>query len=198
MKLIESKYAKAYKQQIEHMFSKSEADTLWENAEAIFHKLIEENPNQSEAAAKHTYASIFPAIAIYKTISPKYPDKAIEILKNGTAAISQKADQQYARLVRLPFFKGIFMKCFSKGVKSGFGSEAGFSHEFITDSNKCLVFNVTRCPYQDYCEKYECGEIVRIFCRNDEYAYGNLPGIKFTRMQTLGAGGDCCDFKLER
>lgn len=198
MELIESKYAKAYKQEIEKMFSKSEADMLWKNAEAIFHKLIEENPNQSQAAAKHTYVSIFPTIAIYKTVLEKYPDKAIKILENGTAAISQKAGSRYARIVRLPGFKSIFMKAFSKGVKSGFGTEAGFSHEFITDSDKCLVYNITRCPYRDYCEKYGCSEIVRIFCKNDEYAYGNLPGIRFTRTQTLGTGGNCCDFKLER
>lgn len=180
------------------MFSKSEADMLWQNAETLFHKLIEENPNQSEAAAKHTYVSIFPAIAVYKTLLARYPDKAMAVLENGAATISKKAGLQYARIVRLPCFKGIFMKIFSKGVKSGFGPEAGFSHEFISDTNKCLAFCVTRCPYQDYCEKYGCGEIVQIFCRNDEYAYGNLPGIRFIRTQTLGTGGNCCDFKLER
>ncbi|MBQ8603343.1 MAG: L-2-amino-thiazoline-4-carboxylic acid hydrolase [Oscillospiraceae bacterium] len=34
------------------------------------------------------------------------------------------------------------------------------------------------------------------FCDSDIYCYGNLPGIKFERTQTLGTGGSCCDFSF--
>lgn len=197
MKLIESKYAAAYKKELEGIFSKSEADAFWTTAELTFQKLISENPNQSDAVRKHTYVSIFPAISIYKAVKEKYPKQAMEILENGAASISKRTGEQYMKLLKIPGFKGIFMRIFSKGVKSGFGLEAGFSHEFISDSSKRLEFNVTKCPYQEYCAKYECSEIGHVFCRNDEYAYGNLPGIQFIRTKTL-ADGDCCDFKLIR
>lgn len=35
------------------------------------------------------------------------------------------------------------------------------------------------------------------FCENDVHLYGNLPGLKFTRTKTIGAGDDLCDFKME-
>lgn len=198
MKLLESKYAFAYRQEMEKRFSESEVNALWEKAESRFQKLLTENPEQPKAVIRHTYISIFPAIAIYKAMETEYPGRGMEILEHGAAAVSKKAGAKYAKILKIPGIKGIFMRVFSRGVKKGFGVEAGFSHEFITDSGSELAFNVTKCPYQDYCEKYGCSEIVPVFCKNDEYAYGNLPGIQFIRTQTLGTGGSCCDFRLER
>ena len=198
MKLMDGKYALAYKREMEKVFSKPEADLLWNTAESAYQRLLEENPNQPEAVAKHTRGNIFPAIAVYKTVAAKYPAFAMKILENGAAAVSKVRGSQYAKLLRIPGLKGVFLKIFSKGVKSGFGPEAGFSHEFMTDSNRELAFHVTKCPYKDYCDRYGCGEIVRVFCKNDEYAYGNLQGIRFIRTQTLGTGGSCCDFRLKR
>lgn len=198
MKLIESKYAVSYKSEMQKVFSEAEFNILWKTAEEAFTKLIEEEPDQSEAIARHTHISIFPAIAIYKTVAEKYKEKAMMILENGAAAVSKEAGAKYAKILKFPGVKYIFLSIFSKGVKKGFGSDAGFSHEFISNSNKKLEFNVTRCPYHYYCKKYGCDEIVHVFCKNDEYAYGNLPYIRFIRTQTLGAGGSCCDFKFER
>lgn len=198
MNLTESKYAVSYEREMRKIFSESESDILWQAAEEMFQTLLKENPGQPEAVARHTHISIFPAIAVYKAIAAKYPDKAMPVLENGAAAISGQAGENYARLLKLPGMKFIFMKIFSKGVRKGFGPEAGFAHEFITDSGKTLAFNVNKCPYQYYCEKYDCRELVPIFCKNDEYAYGNLPHIRFIRTQTLGTGGSCCDFKFER
>lgn len=198
MILDESKYAVSYQQEMKKVFAESEFNTLWKAAEEAFQQLLKENPEQPKAVARHTHISIFPAIAVYKTIAAKYPDKAMLILENGAAAVSKKAGEKYAKLLKFPGIKMIFLKIFSKGVKKGFGAEAGFSHEFITSSGKALAFDVTKCPYQHYCEKYECQEIVHIFCKNDEYAYGNLPYIRFIRTQTLGTGGNCCDFRFER
>ena len=198
MILCESKYAISYQQEMKKIFPASESDSLWKAAEEAFQKLLEENPDQPQAVAKHTQISIFPAIAVYQTIAAKYPDQAMQVLENGAGTVSKKAGESYARLLKFPGIKLIFLKVFSKGVKKGFGPDAGFAHEFITNSDKTLEFHVTKCPYQHFCEKYDCPEIVHIFCKNDEYAYGNLPHIRFIRTQTLGTGGNCCDFKFMR
>ncbi|MCM1268357.1 MAG: L-2-amino-thiazoline-4-carboxylic acid hydrolase [Bacteroidales bacterium] len=198
MNLSESKYAASYARELKKNFSEAEYAILWEAAEQAFQKLLQENPGQSEAVAKHTHISIFPAIAIYRTVAADHPEKAMQILQDGAAAVSGQAGAKYARLLKIPGMKMLFMKIFSSGVKKGFGPEAGFAHTFITDSNKTVAFNVTKCPYQFYCEKYGCPEIVPVFCKNDEYAYGNLPHIRFIRTQTLGTGGNCCDFRFER
>lgn len=198
MKLIESKYAVSYKREMQKIFSEAEFNILWETAEKTFMRLLKEEPDQSEALVRHTHISIFPAIAIYKTIAEKYPKKAMTVLEKGAAAVSKEAGEKYSKILKYPVVKYIFLNIFSKGVKKGFGTEAGFAHEFISNSSRKLAFNVTKCPYQYYCKKYGCDEIVHVFCKNDEYAYGNLPYIRFFRTQTLGTGGDCCDFKFER
>lgn len=196
MELIESKYAVSYKCEMQKIFSESEVNVLWGTAEKTFIKLMEEETDKSKALSRHTHVSIFPAIAVYKAVAEKYPEKAMTILENGAAAVAEEAGKKYSKILKYPGVKYIFLNIFSKGVKKGFGSEAGFSHEFISASSKKLEFNVTKCPYQYYCKKYGCSEIVHIFCKNDEYAYGSLPYIRFIRTQTLGTGGDCCDFRF--
>jgi len=37
------------------------------------------------------------------------------------------------------------------------------------------------------------GEIARKY--NDEYCYGDIPGMKFERTETLNSGGERCDFR---
>lgn len=39
-----------------------------------------------------------------------------------------------------------------------------------------------------------CPEACRFFCECDNYAFGDLKKVGFRRTQTLGTGGDCCDF----
>ena len=57
-----------------------------------------------------------------------------------------------------------------------------------------LKFEITACPYCKHCAELDCPELVRTFCTSDSYCYGNLPGVTFKRTQTLGTGGECCDF----
>lgn len=94
--------------------------------------------------------------------------------------------------------KRIFLKLFSLGVKKSFGEPSGFRHEILVKNGKAFAFNIMECPYQKYCAAEGCPELVHVFCKNDEYAYGNLPGIRFDRTKTLGTGGDACDFKFRR
>jgi hypothetical protein len=57
--------------------------------------------------------------------------------------------------------------------------------------------DITQCPYNKYLTELGCPELNVLFCENDVHSYGNLPGLKFTRTKTIGAGDDLCDFKME-
>ena len=61
-----------------------------------------------------------------------------------------------------------------------------------------LFMDVTACPYFHYFTELGCPELTKIFCENDELIYGNLPGIKFTRIGTLGKGAKRCDFYIRK
>ena len=51
--------------------------------------------------------------------------------------------------------------------------------------------DMTACPYCRYAKKLNCPELMPIFCDSDFATYGNLPGIRFERTQTIGTGGNC-------
>ena len=54
--------------------------------------------------------------------------------------------------------------------------------------------DITACPYNRYFTELGVPELTKIFCINDECAYGDIPGLEFIRTQTLGKGGEKCDF----
>lgn len=58
--------------------------------------------------------------------------------------------------------------------------------------------DITTCPYCRYAKSLGCPELMSVFCDSDFATYGNLPGIKFKRSQTLGTGGSYCDFRFIR
>lgn len=139
---------------------------------------------------------IFPHIAVYKSLIENHSDMAMEIMEKGETAAAEKNVKLFQNVVKLPFGKAIFLKGFAAGCKSGFGSDAGFRHDVYRADSKCYQMDVTACPYVKYCNAEDCGELTRIFCNIDVYAYGHLDGITFERTQTLGTGGEKCDFHL--
>ena len=78
-----------------------------------------------------------------------------------------------------------------------FGESAGFKNVFYPAEKDCFRMDITQCPYHTYLTEAGCPELNILFCENDVYSYGNLPGLKFTRTKTIGAGDQLCDFKME-
>ena len=77
-----------------------------------------------------------------------------------------------------------------------FGEAAGFRSREVPGGKKISV-DMTRCPYYETCKKYGCPELTQYFCKSDDIIYGNLhPKLIWARTQTLGMGGECCDFRL--
>lgn len=77
-----------------------------------------------------------------------------------------------------------------------FGRAAGFDYRPVPDAPRFAV-DMTRCPYAEACEKYGCPELTQYSCRADDVTYGSLhPRLVWARTQTLGTGGECCDFRL--
>lgn len=198
MKLMDSEYARSYIKQTEKVLTKDEALVIREKAEENYRRLLLENANIPKEIAMHTDKSIFPAIAVYKAVRENHSEMAMEIMEKGAAWVSAKKGEALSKMMKIPGFKSVFMKVFSLGVKTSFGTKAGFTYRFISDTTRRLEFDMLKCPYANFCKKYGCEELTHIFCKNDEYAYGGIPGIKFIRTETLGTGGERCDFKFKR
>ncbi|MFR4476668.1 MAG: L-2-amino-thiazoline-4-carboxylic acid hydrolase [Ruminococcus callidus] len=55
---------------------------------------------------------------------------------------------------------------------------------------------ITKCLWHTACVENGCAELCSLFCDVDDVTYGGLKKISFSRTQTLGYGGSCCDFHL--
>lgn len=175
----------------------AETETVWADAGAKLQEILSRYENIPEKEQRHTNL-IFPHIAVYKALLERHGDAAMEIMEQGEAKAARKSAKTYQNLVKIPFGKAIFLKAFAAGCKSGFGPEAGFQNKVHRADTRVYQMDILACPYAKYCNAENCGELTHIFCNNDIYAYGSLKGITFTRHETLGTGGEKCDFLFER
>ena len=98
---------------------------------------------------------------------------------------------------KIPGFKRFFLSMWGPVSRKMFGEESGFKNVFYPCAKGEFRMDITQCPYHKYLTELGCPEINTLFCDNDIYSYGNIPGLRFTRTKTIGAGDDVCDFKME-
>ncbi len=191
----ESKKMKIIKRTVTDILGDTETEEIWNTARERLREILSRYDNIPPKEQMHTNL-IFPHIAVYKSLLENHSGMAMEIMEKGETAAAEKTVKLFKNVVKFPLGKAIFLKGFAAGCKSGFGSDAGFKHTVYRADSKCYQMDVTACPYVKYCNAEGCGELTRIFCDIDVYAYGYLDGITFERSQTLGTGGKKCDFHL--
>jgi hypothetical protein len=125
------------------------------------------------------------------------PDMAYDVMKKIMAEKSTKTGQKIAKCCKIPGFKKFFLKMWDSLSHKMFGETAGFRNVFYPKEKGCFRMDIIECPYNKYLTEQGCPELNILFCENDVHSYGNLPGLKFTRTKTIGAGDELCDFKME-
>ena len=100
--------------------------------------------------------------------------------------------------MKFPGMKGLFIRFWNPMTKKIFGPGNGFKNIFYPKKKGEYRMDVISCPYYRYFGELGCPELTKIYCENDERIYGNLPGITFMRMGTLGKGAERCDFLLRK
>lgn len=72
------------------------------------------------------------------------------------------------------------------------------SQKVVEDSADCFAVIVYRCFILDTLVAHGAGELTPLFCNTDDWLAAELPSVNWERNQTLGRGGDCCDFRWSR
>lgn len=194
-KVIKSK--QIFKTEMEKRFSSSDVEKIWGDAEKRLFEMYASHTDLPKGVSAHTDSFIFPAAAIYLAIKQVDEKAAYEIMKKVMAEKSTKTGQMIAKCCRFPGFKKFFLNMWDTMSHKMFGETAGFKNVFYPKEKSCFRMDITQCPYHTYLTEAGCPELNVLFCENDIYAYGNLPGLKFTRTKTIGAGDELCDFKME-
>ncbi len=194
-KILESKTF--LKNEIEKEIPGNKTARVWQKSKEKLDAIFTSYGELPKGIAAHTDSFIFPSAAIYLSLKEEAPDKAFEIMKNSMKEKSMKTGESLAKMTRIPGFKKFFLKMWDSLSRKMFGETAGFKNIFYDCPKGEFRMDITQCPYNKYLTELGCPELTQLFCDNDVYTYGNLPGLKFTRTKTLGTGGDCCDFKME-
>ena len=194
-KIMKSK--KNIKEELNKKLGIQISDKIWNEAHTKLNNLYLKYDNLPAGVAKHTDSFIFPIAAIYLSIKEEAPEKAFEIMEYTMKEKSSATGKSLTKMVSIPGFKKLFIKMWHKMSHSMFGEAAGFKNTFYPCQKGEFKMDILECPYNKYLTELGCPEITILFCNNDIYTYGNIPGLKFTRTKTIGAGDDLCDFKME-
>ena len=195
LKTMKSK--EAFKGEITKRLSASECEKIWCDAHKRLYKMYAEHQDLPKGVAMHTDSFIFPAAAIYLAMKEVDSDVAYDVMKKIMAEKSTKTGRAIAKCCRMPGFRKFFLSMWDSMSHKMFGETAGFMNVFYPKEKGCFRMDITQCPYNKYLMEQGCPELNILFCENDVYSYGNLPGLKFSRTKTIGAGDDLCDFKME-
>ena len=185
------------KQAIERRLPPEVSRKVWDNAHYRLEHIYGSYPDVPPKVATHTDGFIFPAAAIYFALKEYVPDEAYDIMKTIMKKKSEQSGKSLAKMARIPGFTRFFLSLWPPVSRKMFGEASGFKNVFYPTPKGCFRMDITQCPYHKYLMELGCPELNVLFCDNDVYSYGNIPGLKFTRTKTIGAGDELCDFKME-
>ena len=145
----------------------------------------------SPSRLKTMQESIIPRIATYAVLKENGHD-ADRILDDYVQNVAGPLmHDTYAKAEKLPGFWTVFKTGFIRITRKSDRWECESRKEkdrFFLDIHKCLWYDTyVECGYPEVC---------RFFCDCDNYTYGGLDKIGFNRTQTLGTGGEKCDFMV--
>lgn len=193
MKIKQQEQIKAF---LIEEFGESKANTLFHSQEKTLDTLIENTKNKSENQMKTLVQTVLPRIALYKTLSKdslSKEDVYAYMRKYMLDKVAAKKHASTAKMELVPGFYSIYSHIFLKIMRTTDLQESVQSH-----TKDSYDVTITKCLWHTACQENGCEELCRLFCDVDDVTYGGLKKIGFTRTQTLGYGGDCCDFHFFR
>lgn len=180
-------------------FGTDGAAEIWVDAERRLEGFLATTTNLSDGERMHAEGFIYPMCALFLAVAQRCDrEDARQICADFMRETALKKGEAMQKLLHVPGMKSVFMKCFGILGSRLFGEKAGFEQQIHECTTSHLRMDILSCPYLRHCTAAGAPEIAPLFCANDEFAYGNLPGITFRRTGTLANGADRCDFELRR
>ena len=188
---------KIKQQKIIKNFLFSELDTevsqkIFDEQNNILDKIILNAFNKTNNQLKTLKNTILPRIALYKDLNNygfSIEDSNNHMKNYMLNYIAKSKHNSMVKMEKVPGFYSLYSKIFLKIMRKTDLQQSKQKHDA-----KSFDVTITKCLWHQACVENECPELCRLFCDVDNITYGELNKIGFTRTQTLGYGGDCCDF----
>lgn len=188
---------KIKQQKIIKNFLFSELDTevaqkIFDEQNNILDKIILNTFNKTKNQLKTLKNTILPRIALYKALNNygfSMEDSNNHMKNYMLNYIAKSKHNSMVKMEKVPGFYSLYSKIFLKIMRKTDLQQSKQKHDA-----KSFDVTITKCLWHQACVENECPELRRLFCDVDNITYVELNKIGFTRTQTLGYGGDCCDF----
>lgn len=188
---------KIKQQKIIKNFLFSELDTeaaqkIFDEQNNILDKIILNTFNKTKNQLKTLKNTILPRIALYKALNNygfSMEDSNNHMKNYMLNYIAKSKHNSMVKMEKVPGFYSLYSKIFLKIMRKTDLQQSKQKHDA-----KSFDVTIKKCLWHQACVENECPELCRLFCDVDNITYGELNKIGFTRTQTLGYGGDCCDF----
>jgi hypothetical protein len=183
-------------QDLEKCLGKETADQIMKASDVKYLDLQHEYRHLPAEVKQHTDL-IFINAAVYLCICDHLPKKdAYQIMEDATLKCTLPIGKLLDKATRLPGMAKLFMKVFQKMLVNSFNESAGFALTYHEKTSMALSVDITACPYLKYFTAAGCPELCKASCISDDACYGHMKRVEFERTQTLGRGGECCDFRF--
>lgn len=174
-------------------FEKEKGNQLYLRQQQKLLELLNENRDKSKYQYKTLKKRILPRIALYQILQELDFDKNYSL--NIVNKYFNKEVQKIVNIVhlaeKLPNFYFVFSKVFNTALKKD-----NWQITIGQNDKKAFSFKINKCLWYDTCVQYDCPEMCKMFCESDYICYGSMKKVIFNRTQTLGTGGNFCDFKF--
>ena len=190
------KQQKQIKAFLAESFGNDRGEKLFEMQDKALGDIIGNTKGKTENQMKTLIQTILPRIALYKSLQAEglsEDDVYKYMRKYMLEIVAAKKHSSTAKMEIVPGFYAIYSKVFLKIMQTTDLQESVQEH-----GKDHFNVTITKCLWHTACVENGCEELCRLFCDVDDVTYGGLKKIGFTRTETLGYGGDCCDFHMFR
>lgn len=193
MKIKQQKEIRAF---LAEEFGPDKGAALFRQQSDLLDHLIQNTQNKTPNQQKTLAQTILPRIALYKAMLSggfSAEDAEGHMRKYMLDVVAVKKHASTKKMEAVPGFYALYSSIFLRIMRTT-------DLQVSTQAHGKGYFDVTitKCLWHTACVEHGCGELCRLFCDVDDVTYGGLKKIGFTRTQTLGYGGDCCDFHFFR
>ena len=177
-------------------FGEDRGSALFSLQEKRLQTIIAGTENKTKNQMKTLTQTILPRVALYKALQESdCPEEEVEgaMRRYMLDVVAAHKHRATARMEWIPGFYAVYSRVFLWIMRTT-------DLQVSTQKSGSDYYDITiqKCLWHSACVENGCPELCRLFCDVDDVTYGGLRKIGFSRSQTLGYGGDCCDFHFFR
>ncbi len=192
MKSVKIKQQQQIKMFLGNEFGKEIGTGYFQKQAELLKNMIIRIEGKTENQRKTLVRTILPRIALYKVLLDKRLSKEEALIHMRKYMLNVVAAKKHASIARMELFPGfyfVYSRAFLKIMRTT---------DLQISTQRCREdfydITITKCLWHTACVENGCEELCGLFCDVDDVTYGGLKKIGFSRTQTLGYGGNCCDF----